>query len=287
MPPRFGGAPLCQRCDKAVYMAEQVIGPGGPYHRTCLTCMECNKRLDSTSLTERDNQAYCRVCYNRKWGPKGYGFASGASFLSTESKTPKEIMEEQQQQDQTMMGQSQQLPPQRTPTPPSSSSPQLPPRPTNKPESPSSSSSLSSSTPGVPLSSFWSSRPTPPPPPSSSTTPATRDIGPSPAVPTSTKPATPPRPAVASKPAYLNTSYVPKKVNIAVQNDTCTKCGKAVYAAELALGAGNKYHKLCLKCIECGKLLSSTNMVDKDFDLYCRSCYTKLHGPKGWKPFIS
>lgn len=47
-----------------------------------------------------------------------------------------------------------------------------------------------------------------------------------------------------------------------------------------ALGAGNKYHKLCLKCIECGKLLSSTNMVDKDFDLYCRSCYTKLHGPK-------
>ena len=94
---------------------------------------------------------------------------------------------------------------------------------------------------------------------------------------------------------------MPKKVNIAVQNDTCTKCGKAVYAAELvsnirtiswikelisdfnclqALGAGNKYHKLCLKCIECGKLLSSTNMVDKDFDLYCRNCYTKFHGPK-------
>lgn len=140
-------------------------------------------------------------------------------------------MEEQQQQEQPVfLSQSQQLPPQRTPTPPSSSSPQLPPRPT-KPTSPSSSSS---STTGVPLSSFWSSRPTPPPPPTSSST-ATHDIAstPSPAIPTSTKPATPPRPAVASKPAYLNTSYVPKKVNIAVQNDTCTKCGKAVYAAEL------------------------------------------------------
>lgn len=137
-------------------------------------------------------------------------------------------MEEQQQQEQPVISQSQQFPSQRTPTPPSSSSPQLPPRPT-KPTSPSS----SSSTTGVPLSSFWSSRPTHPPPTTSST--ATHDIAstPSPAIPTSTKPATPPRPAVASKPAYLNTSYVPKKVNIAVQNDTCTKCGKAVYAAEL------------------------------------------------------
>lgn len=65
-----------------------------------------------------------------------------------------------------------------------------------------------------------------------------------------------------------------------VQNDTCTKCGKAVYAAELALGAGNKYHKFCLKCNDCGKLLNSTNMVDKDFDLYCRGCYSKAFGPK-------
>ena len=54
-------------------------------------------------------------------------------------------------------------------------------------------------------------------------------------------PQTPPRPQqqqqqqpfVATKPAYLNTSYTPKKVNINIQNDTCTKCGKAVYAAEL------------------------------------------------------
>ena len=41
------------------------------------------------------------------------------------------------------------------------------------------------------------------------------------------------QPSVATKPAYLNTSYTPRKVNINIQNDTCTKCGKAVYAAEL------------------------------------------------------
>ncbi|KAI8144661.1 hypothetical protein BJV82DRAFT_643925 [Fennellomyces sp. T-0311] len=213
--PVFGGAPQCQRCNKSVYMAEQVIGPGGAYHRMCLTCKECNKRLDSTTLTERDNEAYCKVCYNRKWGPKGYGFASGAAFLSTESKMPKEILEEQGQ-----------------------SSPQLPPRPVSPVRE--------ETTESPAMSSFWSSRPVIP----------------------GTKPAIP--------------GYVPKKVNIMVQNDTCTKCGKAVYAAELAMGAGNKYHKFCLKCTECGKLLSSTNMVDKDFDLLCRGCYAKLHGPKGF-----
>lgn len=78
------------------------------------------------------------------------------------------------------------------------------------------------------------------------------------------------------------TSYVPRKFNFQSQNDICTGCGKAVYAAELVLGAGNKYHKLCLKCCQCGKRLDSTNMVDKDFDLYCRGCYSKAFGPKGY-----
>ncbi|KAI7855074.1 hypothetical protein BDC45DRAFT_534765 [Circinella umbellata] len=318
--PVFGGAPQCQRCHKSVYMAEQVIGPGGAYHRSCLTCKECNKRLDSTTLTERDNEAYCKVCYNRKWGPKGYGFASGASFLSTESKMPKEILEEQ--------GQLQ-------PSEPSSSNtnntPQLPPRKSSSPppfmvqqqreqevspplsfRKPSSSlfeketESTSSTTSHVPTSSNWSTKQvipgTKPPVPTkplvpTTTKPTSFSSISTPSHPPSPKsvappslpnrpPQTPPRPQqqpfIATKPAYLNTSYTPKKVNINIQNDTCTKCGKAVYAAELAMGAGNKYHKFCLKCTECGKLLSSTNMVDKDFDLYCRGCHAKLHGPKGF-----
>ncbi|CAO3625729.1 unnamed protein product [Mucor hiemalis] len=83
---------------------------------------------------------------------------------------------------------------------------------------------------------------------------------------------------------YINnqTSYVPRKFNFQSQNDICTGCGKAVYAAELVLGAGNKYHKVCLKCCQCGKRLDSTNMVDRDFDLYCRGCYSKGFGPKGY-----
>ncbi|KAJ3100436.1 hypothetical protein HDU97_002223 [Phlyctochytrium planicorne] len=85
MPPKFGGAPSCPRCSKAVYMAEQITGPGGMWHKTCLTCKECNKRLDSTNVTERENEAYCKTCYGKLFGPKGYGFGGGAGVLSTDS----------------------------------------------------------------------------------------------------------------------------------------------------------------------------------------------------------
>ncbi|KAI8608364.1 hypothetical protein BC830DRAFT_1072119 [Chytriomyces sp. MP71] len=61
MPPRFGGAPSCPRCSQAVYMAEQTTGPGGMWHKNCLTCKECNRKLDSTNLTERSSEAYCKT----------------------------------------------------------------------------------------------------------------------------------------------------------------------------------------------------------------------------------
>ncbi|KAI8823459.1 uncharacterized protein EV422DRAFT_493899 [Fimicolochytrium jonesii] len=79
MPPTFGGAPNCPRCGKAVYMAEQVTGPGGQWHKTCLTCKECNKRLDSTSLTEREKEAYCKTCYGKMFGPKGVVYKCSAT----------------------------------------------------------------------------------------------------------------------------------------------------------------------------------------------------------------
>jgi hypothetical protein len=100
----------------------------------------------------------------------------------------------------------------------------------------------------------------------------------------SAPPAIPPKPAVASERpgAYVNsrTGYVPKKLSFQVSSDLCAKCDKPVYAAELILGAGKKYHKMCFRCLKCNKLLDSTNMVDKDFDVYCRPCYSKEYGPK-------
>ncbi|KAJ3132080.1 hypothetical protein HK101_004638 [Irineochytrium annulatum] len=86
MAPTFGGAPKCPRCEKSVYAAEQITGPGGMWHKMCMTCKECNKRLDSTNLTEKDREAYCKACYGKLYGPKGYGYGGGAGTLSMETK---------------------------------------------------------------------------------------------------------------------------------------------------------------------------------------------------------
>ncbi|KIK90580.1 hypothetical protein PAXRUDRAFT_831578 [Paxillus rubicundulus Ve08.2h10] len=67
----FGGTPICPRCYKAVYAAEQVMGPGRKlYHRPCLACTSCNKRLDSLTLLEHDQEPYCKNCHVRNFGTR-------------------------------------------------------------------------------------------------------------------------------------------------------------------------------------------------------------------------
>ncbi|KAG6334346.1 hypothetical protein ID866_4747 [Astraeus odoratus] len=70
----FGGTPVCPRCNKAVYAAEQVcardvMGPGRKlYHKPCLACTACGKRLDSLTLLEHDQMPYCKTCHVRTFG---------------------------------------------------------------------------------------------------------------------------------------------------------------------------------------------------------------------------
>lgn len=80
------------------------MGGGYAWHKsTCFTCKECNKRLDTTTLCERENEIYCKSkfiinlfflnekkhlkinyeifklfshsidCYAKLYGPKYYG----------------------------------------------------------------------------------------------------------------------------------------------------------------------------------------------------------------------
>ena len=92
--PRFGGAPKCPRCGKSVYAAEEVLGIGKKWHkypscvsnfvyhsRSCFTCADCNKRLDSTTLSNKGDQIYCKACYGKKFGPKGFGYAGNSVTL--------------------------------------------------------------------------------------------------------------------------------------------------------------------------------------------------------------
>ncbi|KAJ3566723.1 hypothetical protein NP233_g6824 [Leucocoprinus birnbaumii] len=67
----FGGTQICPRCSKAVYAAEQVMGPGRKlYHKPCLSCMICKKRLDSYTLVEHDQEPYCKSCYTKNFSAR-------------------------------------------------------------------------------------------------------------------------------------------------------------------------------------------------------------------------
>ncbi|KAI0776786.1 hypothetical protein BD413DRAFT_610375 [Trametes elegans] len=71
----FGGTPICPRCSKAVYAAEQIMGPGRKlYHKArtnpCLACKSCGKRLDSLNLVEHDEEPYCKNCHVKLFGTR-------------------------------------------------------------------------------------------------------------------------------------------------------------------------------------------------------------------------
>lgn len=79
--PRWGGTDICPRCGKAVYMAEKKMGGGAAWHISCFNCSECHKRLESTILCEREGDIYCKTCYGKNFGPKGYGYGVGSGTL--------------------------------------------------------------------------------------------------------------------------------------------------------------------------------------------------------------
>lgn len=81
--PKWGGAEICPRCGKSVFIAELMRACGKAWHKSCFTCLICNKRVDSGTLCEREGEIYCKSCYGKNFGPKGIGFGVGAGGLTT------------------------------------------------------------------------------------------------------------------------------------------------------------------------------------------------------------
>ncbi|TNN58958.1 Cysteine and glycine-rich protein 3 [Liparis tanakae] len=76
--PKLGCSDRCPRCSKAVYAAEKVMAAGKPWHRTCFRCALCGKSLESTTVTDKEGELYCKVCYAKHFGPKGFGLGNAA-----------------------------------------------------------------------------------------------------------------------------------------------------------------------------------------------------------------
>uniref|UniRef100_A0A146UB53 Cysteine and glycine-rich protein 1 n=1 Tax=Fundulus heteroclitus TaxID=8078 RepID=A0A146UB53_FUNHE len=75
----------CPRCDKPVFFAEEMNVAGKKWHKTCYKCGLCKRSLESTTLAVFESNIFCKHCYSRKYGPKGYGFGVGAGVLGMDS----------------------------------------------------------------------------------------------------------------------------------------------------------------------------------------------------------
>ncbi|XP_073320945.1 cysteine and glycine-rich protein 3 isoform X2 [Pagrus major] len=180
--PNWGGGAKCAACEKTVYHAEEIQCNGRSFHKTCFICMSCRKGLDSTTVAAHESEIYCKSCYGKKYGPKGYGYGQGAGALSSDPP-----------------GQNVDLQPQSSKAQPAASN--------------------------------------------STANKFSQKFG---------------------------------------GSDRCPRCSKAVYAAEKVMGAGKPWHKTCFRCALCGKSLESTTVTDKDGEIYCKVCYAKNFGPKGF-----
>lgn len=75
-------APKCAKCQKSVYKAEEVRAANKMFHKLCFKCTSCNKLLEAKILNEHQGDLYCKNCYGKNFGPKGYGYGIGAGIMS-------------------------------------------------------------------------------------------------------------------------------------------------------------------------------------------------------------
>jgi len=226
------------------------MGPGRKiYHKVCLKCTNCGKRLDSGSLLEHDLEPYCKLCHVKLFGTRDLRSANlspsrtppkSSPSLSTGSPRLRSLAEDNVLDDVE--------------------------------SSPSRRNVLQDSS--IPLSDE--------PEGSDGTKDGEGDAVPLPRArpplqPSWTGSAAPQTPLRMTSTGTSSSSPV-KKFGV---NPMCPRCDKAVYFAEQVKASGKIWHKNCLRCSNCSVLLDSNRLTEKDGDPLCRQCYSKLHGPQG------
>ena len=54
------------------------------WHKKCFNCADCHRPLDSMLACDGpDKEIYCRACYGKKYGPKGFGYGHAPTLVST------------------------------------------------------------------------------------------------------------------------------------------------------------------------------------------------------------
>uniref|UniRef100_A0A7S3YDB8 LIM zinc-binding domain-containing protein n=1 Tax=Lotharella globosa TaxID=91324 RepID=A0A7S3YDB8_9EUKA len=262
--PKFGGAPKCPRCSKSVYKAEEVIALGKSWHKMCFTCASCRKGLSSTNVCDAKGEVWCRACYGKNFGPKGYGYGGGAGILQMSDPVTPGVVK-------------------------STPKPKIKPAPSRGTTA---SAGLSCSSCGASVAGKFCSecgeaapKPKPKPPSNGCSCGAPLKAGVKFCTQCGKKNTIGRAPVSAfSKLSVASVGEGKKKKKKPKFGgaEKCHRCGKSVYSAEKQLGAGFTWHKACFTCKNCGKGLSSTNLCEKAGEIYDSACYGKLFGPKGF-----
>jgi predicted RNA-binding Zn-ribbon protein involved in translation (DUF1610 family) len=77
------GAPKCPKCGKAVYHAEKQVVLGKDWHKTCVKCDSCGKKLEPGNLSDNEGKIYCKPCHAKQTGISGYGFGGAGGALAS------------------------------------------------------------------------------------------------------------------------------------------------------------------------------------------------------------
>ncbi|KAL1408143.1 hypothetical protein Q8F55_004946 [Vanrija albida] len=249
----FGGTPRCERCGGAVYHAEQVMGPARKtYHKLCLKCNSCGKRLDPGGLVQHDEQPYCQRCHTMLFGTRDLRQANlyvGGPSAPPPAPAPEPEIASPSRRDANGAPAPRAVPPpQEYYVPPdlsgeaaSSTSAPAPPALPQRPSTPEQ----------VTRVNFRSVRPIP--------------AGVSAAA-VNARGLNSPRSKVGERPGF---------------EDRCPACEKRVYAAEQVQAIGKKWHRGCLRCTGCRATIDPSKVSDRDGQPWCKNCYAREHGPGG------
>jgi cysteine/glycine-rich protein len=64
-----------------VFHAEKMLSKHNVFHKPCFTCLDCKRPLDSTLCCDSpDGEIYCKPCYGKNFGPKGYGYGGAGTM---------------------------------------------------------------------------------------------------------------------------------------------------------------------------------------------------------------
>lgn len=284
----------CPVCTKPVYFAEQVLAVGKKFHKLCLKCGECNKLLDSYSCTNHDDEIFCKACYGKKFGPKGYGFAGGAGGLSMDTGKPFEVT----RGNVSTYHQAQAAPVlERGGNGPRFGGADGCPRCGKQVYFAEECRAVGRKWHKMCLSCSNCNKML------DSTTCCDHD-GDVFCKACHTKQFGPKGYGFAGGAGGLSmdtgrigevtrdnvSSLAQAQAAPLLENgggkyggeDMCAACGRKVYFAEKVMASNRTYHKLCFKCANCNKSLDSHTVTAREDTIYCKNCYSKNFGPKGF-----